>query len=134
MAIGTLLGGLTRIFSGAGGLTAGRTAAAGIFSAAGRRALVGLPPTARELARRAAAAAGAGAAFGAGAELVESFVPFGVEGLDIGTRRRRRMNPCNPKALRRALRRVESFRNFAHRSGLLTRVRRVAPRGGRRRR
>jgi len=51
--------------------------------------------------------------------------------------RNRRMNPTNPRALRRAIRREESFIRLARRTGLVTvpkakRVRRAASRGRRR--
>lgn len=45
-------------------------------------------------------------------------------------RRRRRINPLNPRALRRSLRRIEGFRKFALRAGFVprgTRVRKVFP-------
>jgi hypothetical protein len=77
----------------------------------------------------------AAGAYGA-SEYLEEFVPGAVEtitGSPYG-RRRRRMNPCNPKALRRSLRRVEAFQHFARRSGLLARVTRVKQGRGRFRR
>lgn len=36
-------------------------------------------------------------------------------------RRRRRINPLNPRALRRSLRRIEGFRKFARRAGFVPR-------------
>jgi len=54
-----------------------------------------------------AGAAGAGALLGAGAtKLTERL-------LNGGGRRHRRMNACNPRALRRALRRAHAFAKFA---------------------
>jgi len=41
-------------------------------------------------------------------------------------RRRRRINPLNPRALRRSLRRIEGFRKFARRAGFVPRGQRVA--------
>lgn len=54
----------------------------------------------------------------------------GTAGLLTGQRHRRRMNPLNPRALRRSLRRIEGFRRFARRAGFVprgTRVKRVFP-------
>jgi len=56
----------------------------------------------------AAGAAGVGSLVGAGAERVAHRLLGG------GGKRHRRMNPCNPRALRRALRRAHSFAKFAH--------------------
>ena len=56
--------------------------------------------------------------------------PSGAGGVATGMRRRRRMNPLNPRALRRSLRRVEGFRRFALRAGFVprgTRVKKIFP-------
>lgn len=45
-----------------------------------------------------------------------SMFPGGEPGITWGRRRSRRMNPLNPKALRRALRRAEAFEKFAKRT------------------
>jgi hypothetical protein len=55
----------------------------------------------------AAGAAGVGTLAGAAASHVASKL------LGAGGKRHRRMNPCNPRALRRALRRAHSFAKFA---------------------
>jgi len=48
------------------------------------------------------------------------------QGMPMGARRRRRLNPLNPRALRRSLRRIEGFRKFARRAGFVPRGARVA--------
>jgi len=49
--------------------------------------------------------------------LIQRIVPGGSTGLIVGgARRGRRMNPANPKALNRAIRRVSSFSNLVQRS------------------
>jgi hypothetical protein len=57
-----------------------------------------------------AGAAGAGALVGAGATALTERMLKG------GGRRHRRMNACNPRALRRALRRAHAFAKFARKA------------------
>jgi hypothetical protein len=57
-----------------------------------------------------AGAAGAGAMIGAGATAMTERLLRG------GGRKHRRMNPCNPRALRRALRRAHAFSKFARKA------------------
>lgn len=80
-------------------------------SGAGARAVTTI---ARDLAPTTVAGA-AGYAMGRGAQPVLSPIqPLGpMAGPDITWQKRRRMNPLNPKALRRALRRAEGFEKFA---------------------
>lgn len=48
-------------------------------------------------------------------------IVYGPQGEPIAVRRRRAINPLNPRALRRALRRAEMFDRFASRVGRFTR-------------
>lgn len=77
---------------------------------------------ARQVAPVAVGAAGVGALGSAGFEGLQS-LKAGVNNLlgplGSGTRKRRSMNAANVHALRRALRRVDSFRNLAKKSGAL---------------
>jgi hypothetical protein len=56
------------------------------------------------------------AALGVGAgALIAGRKAAGAGAVTVGGRRRRRMNPCNPRALRRAIRRAHSFERLAKR-------------------
>jgi len=83
-------------------------------------------PAARSAATaisRAAGVVGTGAALGAGSSLTETILNRLLSGSSAaraggayGFRRRRRMNYCNARALRRSLRRVAGFSKFARKS------------------
>lgn len=78
-----------------------------------------------EILTRAAGTAAAGGLFGGGVmmgeKIADSLISGGQKLLGIGgtTRKRRRMNVLNARALRRSMRRVQGFSKFARKSFIL---------------
>lgn len=115
-AVGTFLGGL---FSKPSTVA---PAARAIVPAVQRGIQVARPALVRALPtlRRGAGIAGAGAAFEAGSRLVGGqrgiSIRVGRDGMRA-PRFYRRLNPLNPRALRRAMRRIKGFEKFARKVG-----------------
>jgi len=99
-------------------------------AAAGQVIFRGLPPLIKagvKILKKPAVAGGIGGAVGS---VVANI--FDEDGNIVGTRRRRRrMNPCNPKALRRAVRRLSMYHK--QNKKIEAQLRKLAPRPARRR-
>lgn len=116
-ALGTLSQGMGAM-PGAGFVAGGAPSLAGILDIATK----GLT------AYSAAKSAGGGGATYVPAAEDNPFIPNVIEGLWDGKQRKRRtMNAANVNALRRALRRVDSFRTLAKKSGALPAAKRLPP-------
>lgn len=93
-----------------------------------------LAPVGRVLATPVGRAITAGGAFGAAGELVQRGFKITIDRRTGQQRlvRRRRLNPTNIRAARRALRRLRSFKRATRKVNALLMPRRILVRGGRR--